>query len=77
VIRIAEIEGVDAIHPGIGFLSESPQYARICREHGLNFIGPRSDNMDLMGNKSNAINTAKRLKIPVVPGSEGALANSS
>jgi len=77
IIRIAEIEGVDAIHPGIGFLSESTQYARICREHGLNFIGPRSDNMDLMGNKSNAINTAKRLNIPVVPGSEGALANLS
>ena len=75
VIRIAEQENVDAIHPGIGFLSESPQYARICREHGLNFIGPRADNMDLMGNKSNAINTAKQLQIPVVPGSEGALAN--
>jgi acetyl/propionyl-CoA carboxylase alpha subunit/acetyl-CoA carboxylase beta subunit len=75
VIRIAEQEEVDAIHPGIGFLSESPQYARICREHGLNFVGPRAGNMDLMGNKSNAINTAKRLEIPVVPGSEGALAD--
>ena len=73
VIRVAEQEEVDAIHPGIGFLSESPRYARICREHGFNFVGPRADNMDRMGNKSNAIATAKNLNIPVVPGSEGAL----
>ena len=73
VIRIAEQEEVDAIHPGIGFLSESPHYARICREHGFNFVGPRAANMDRMGNKSNAITTAQNLKIPVVPGSEGAL----
>ena len=73
VIRIAEQEEVDAIHPGIGFLSESPHYARICREHGFNFVGPRAINMDRMGNKSNAIATARNLNIPVVPGSEGAL----
>ena len=73
VIRIAEQEEVDAIHPGIGFLSESPHYARICREHGFNFVGPRVVNMDRMGNKSNAIATARNLNIPVVPGSEGAL----
>ncbi len=73
VIRVAEQEEADAIHPGIGFLSESPWYARICREHGFNFIGPRASNMDLMGNKSNAISTAKNLSIPVVPGSDGAL----
>ena len=73
VIRIAEQEEADAIHPGIGFLSESARYARICREHGFNFIGPRAHSMDLMGNKSNAIATARSLKIPVVPGSEGAL----
>lgn len=73
VIRVAEQEEADAVHPGIGFLSESPRYARICREHGFNFIGPRASNMDLMGNKSNAIATAKSLNIPVVPGSEGAL----
>jgi len=77
VIRIAEQEDVDAIHPGIGFLSESPHYARICREHGFNFIGPRVANMDRMGNKSNAIATARKLRIPVVPGSEGALMEPS
>lgn len=73
VILIALHEDADALHPGIGFLSESPKYARVCREHGINFIGPTALNMDLMGNKSNAIATAKRLKVPVVPGSEGAL----
>ena len=75
VILIAEQEQADALHPGIGFLSESSDYARLCRAHGINFIGPRAQNMELMGNKSNAIATAKRLEIPVVPGSEGALAD--
>lgn len=73
VIRIAEQEGADSIHPGIGFLSESPTYAKICRDHGLNFIGPTAKSMDLMGNKSNALSTALRLNTPIVPGSEGAL----
>jgi acetyl/propionyl-CoA carboxylase alpha subunit/acetyl-CoA carboxylase alpha subunit len=76
VIRIAEQEKADSIHPGIGFLSETPSYAKICREHEFNFIGPRAASMDLMGNKSNAIATAKRLNIPVVPGSEGALTDA-
>ena len=71
VIRIAEQETVDAIHPGIGFLSENPNFAILCRRHGMNFIGPRAVSMELMGNKSNAIATAKRLKVSVVPGSEG------
>ncbi len=75
IILIAEQEGADALHPGIGFLSESSQYARICREHKLNFIGPSAHSIDLMGNKTNALATAKRLNIPVVPGSEGALAD--
>ncbi len=75
VILIAEQEGADAIHPGIGFLSESPMYAKICREHGINFIGPSAKSMNLMGNKSNALNTATLLKVPIVPGSEGALAD--
>ncbi|MGK5092756.1 biotin carboxylase N-terminal domain-containing protein [Deltaproteobacteria bacterium TL4] len=73
VIRVAEQENVDAIHPGIGFLSESSAYARICRSHGFNFVGPKVLSMNLMGNKSNAIATATRLQIPVVPGSEGVL----
>lgn len=71
VIRIAEQEEVDSIHPGIGFLSENPNFALLCRRHGLNFIGPRAISMERMGNKSNAIATALRLGVAVVPGSEG------
>ncbi len=71
VIRIAESEGCDAIHPGIGFLSESSAFAALCAQHGLNFIGPDEPSMERVGNKSNAVQTARRLGIPVVPGSHG------
>ncbi|MCH7477945.1 MAG: ATP-grasp domain-containing protein, partial [SAR324 cluster bacterium] len=73
VVRIAEQEGVDAIHPGIGFLSENPDFAWLVRKNGFNFVGPRAFSMEIMGNKSNAIATARRLKVPVVPGSQGVL----
>ena len=71
VIRIAEAEGCDALHPGIGFLSESSAFADLCSRHGLNFIGPDVPSMEQTGNKSNAVRTARRLGIPVVPGSHG------
>ncbi len=75
VLRVAEHEGVDSLHPGIGFLSENSQFAELCRSHGINFIGPPVASMDAMGNKSNAINTALKLDVPVVPGSHGILTN--
>ena len=75
VLSVAEHEGVDSLHPGIGFLSENAQFAELCRSHGINFIGPPVSSMETMGNKSNAINTALRLKVPVVPGSHGILTN--
>ncbi len=71
VLAIAEIEKVDAIHPGIGFLSESSQFAELMQSRGINFIGPPVSSMETMGNKSNAINMALSLDIPVVPGSHG------
>lgn len=71
VIRIAEQEGADTVHPGIGFLSENPDFALLVRKNRLNFIGPRAVSMELMGNKSNAIATSRRLKVGVVPGSQG------
>ncbi len=71
VIRIAEAEEVDSIHPGIGFLSENSSFADLCAQHDLNFIGPSVVSMEWMGNKSNAVQTAQRLNIPVVPGSHG------
>jgi len=71
IIRIAEAEHCDALHPGIGFLSESSAFADLCSRHGLNFIGPDVQSMEQTGNKSNAVRTARRLGIPVVPGSHG------
>ncbi len=76
VIRVAEREAVDALHPGIGFLSESASFADLCRGHGLNFIGPTGEAMRRMGNKSNAIQTAVQVGVPVVPGSEGILTDA-
>ncbi len=73
VVRVAENERVDSLHPGIGFLSETSQFAELCRVHGINFIGPPVESMEAMGNKSNAISTARRLGVPVVPGSHGIL----
>ncbi|MFV2091312.1 MAG: biotin carboxylase N-terminal domain-containing protein, partial [Pseudomonadales bacterium] len=73
VLRVAELERVDALHPGIGFLSENSGFAELCRSHGINFIGPPVASMETMGNKSNAITTALGLEVPVVPGSHGIL----
>ena len=73
VVRVAELEKVDSLHPGIGFLSENAQFAELCRNHGINFIGPPVTSMETMGNKSNAISTARSLGVPVVPGSYGIL----
>lgn len=75
VMAIAEHEEVDALHPGIGFLSESSQFAELVRSRGINFIGPPVASMDTMGNKSNAITTAISLDVPVVPGSHGIVTN--
>ncbi len=75
VLNVAENEGVDALHPGIGFLSENSSFAELVRSHGVNFVGPSVASMETMGNKSNAINTALRLNVPVVPGSHGIMTN--
>jgi acetyl/propionyl-CoA carboxylase alpha subunit len=75
VLNVAENEGVDSLHPGIGFLSENSGFAELVRNRGINFIGPPVPSMETMGNKSNAINTALKLKVPVVPGSHGIMTN--
>lgn len=77
VLRVAHHEQVDALHPGIGFLSESSQFAALCGNNDINFIGPPVSSMETMGNKSNAINTAMQVKVPVVPGSHGILTSSA
>ena len=77
VLRIARHEQVDALHPGIGFLSESSQFAALCGNHEINFVGPAVSSMETMGNKSNAINTAMNAQVPVVPGSHGIVTSSA
>ncbi len=76
VVTIAGRQGADALHPGIGFLSENADFARLCRKNNLNFIGPRGRSMDTMGNKSNAIQTSMDNNVPVVPGSHGILTSA-
>ncbi len=73
VVSIGEAEGVDSLHPGIGFLSENARFAELVRSRGVNFIGPPVASMETMGNKSNAIATALAHGVPVVPGSHGIL----
>src|SRR5712671_3611986 len=70
-----EITGADAVHPGYGFLSENARFAEILGEHNIHFIGPKPAHIRLMGDKIEAKRTAKRLGIPVVPGSDGAVAS--
>jgi acetyl-CoA carboxylase biotin carboxylase subunit len=71
IISAATITGADAIHPGIGFLSENATFAQMVEEHGITFIGPSPEHLIVMGDKVQAKDAAKRFGIPVVPGSEG------
>jgi acetyl-CoA carboxylase biotin carboxylase subunit len=75
LLAACEITGADAVHPGYGFLSENARFAEILEEHNIHFIGPKPAHIRLMGDKIEAKRTAKRLGIPVVPGSEGSLAS--
>ncbi len=75
LLAACEITGADAIHPGYGFLSENARFAEILEEHDITFIGPTSEHIRIMGDKIEAKETAKRLGIPVVPGSDGGVAN--
>jgi acetyl-CoA carboxylase biotin carboxylase subunit len=71
LLAACEITGADAVHPGYGFLSENARFAEILEEHQITFIGPTSEHIRIMGDKIEAKETAKRLGIPVVPGSDG------
>lgn len=75
IISAACITGADAIHPGFGFLSENATFAHMVEEHGVTFIGPKSEHIAMMGDKIMAKKTIARLGLPVVPGSEGAVTN--
>src|ERR1051325_8103452 len=71
LLTACEIVGANAVHSGYGFLSENARFAEILAEHQVEFIGPRAEHIRLMGDKIEAKRTARRLGIPVVPGSEG------
>lgn len=73
IISAAEITGAQAIHPGYGFLSENPDFAEQVEKSGFIFIGPQPETIRLMGDKISAISTMKKLGIPCLPGSDGAL----
>lgn len=70
IIMAAKNTGADAIHPGFGFLSENSTFARMCIENGIDFIGPDSEIIDRMGNKSEARKTMMEAGVPVVPGTK-------
>lgn len=70
VIRVAKLSGADAIHPGYGLLSESPEFVDACEAAGIIFIGPRADTMRQLGNKVAARNLAVSVGVPVVPATE-------
>lgn len=73
IISAAEITNADAIHPGYGFLSENSKFSKICKEHGIKFIGATPDQIDRMGDKSMAKETMRNAGVPTIPGSEGLL----
>ena len=75
IISAAEITNADAIHPGYGFLSENSKFSKICKEHGIKFIGATPDQIDRMGDKSMAKETMRNAGVPTIPGSEGLLEN--
>ncbi|MEO7026944.1 MAG: acetyl-CoA carboxylase biotin carboxylase subunit [Caulobacteraceae bacterium] len=77
IIAACEITGAQAVHPGYGFLSENARFAEILAAHGLTFIGPRPEHIRVMGDKIAAKSAMKAVGIPVVPGSDGALATEA
>jgi acetyl-CoA carboxylase biotin carboxylase subunit len=77
IISAAEVADVDAIHPGYGFLAENENFAQICRECGITFIGPPPEAMRLLGDKVEARKLAKKAGADLVPGSDGVVENET
>ena len=75
IVALAKEKGVDAIHPGYGFLSENPALPRACERAGITFVGPSADLLDLLGDKTAARRLAQQAGIPRVPGTEEAITN--
>ncbi len=77
ILTACDITGAQAIHPGYGFLSENARFAEIVTEHDMTFIGPTADHIRMMGDKIAAKDAMKRLGVPVVPGTEGAVTDEA
>ena len=75
ILSVATALGCDAIHPGFGFLSEKASFASMCEECNIKFIGPSSETISIMGNKSMAREIMKKANVPVIPGSDGLINN--
>src|SRR5437764_11840501 len=73
IVALAKEKGVDAIHPGYGFLSENPALPRACERAGITFVGPGADLLELLGDKTAARRLAQKARIPRVPGTEEAV----
>src|SRR5580698_356002 len=75
IVALAVEKGVDAIHPGYGFLSENPALPRACERAGITFIGPSAELLDLLGDKTAARRLAQKAGVRVVPGTEQPVSN--
>src|SRR3954463_11376475 len=75
IVSLAKEKGVDAIHPGYGFLSENANFARACAKAGITFVGPRPELLEMMGDKTAARALAQRINVPVLPGNEEAISD--
>ncbi|MEK6779658.1 MAG: biotin carboxylase N-terminal domain-containing protein, partial [Candidatus Deferrimicrobiota bacterium] len=73
ILSAIEITDADSVHPGYGFLAENPAFAEICENYGVKFIGPSSEVIRRMGDKIEARRAVQKVKVPVVPGSDGAI----
>ncbi|MGI5921983.1 MAG: acetyl-CoA carboxylase biotin carboxylase subunit [Syntrophomonadaceae bacterium] len=75
ILSAAKVTGADAIHPGYGFLAENAYFAELCEANKIKFIGPKPATIQLMGNKVQARELVRKAKVPLIPGSSGAVAN--
>jgi acetyl-CoA carboxylase biotin carboxylase subunit len=71
ILEVAYHTGIDSIHPGFGFLSENANFAKMCTECNIKFIGPTYETIEMMGNKANSKALMKKAGVPVIPGSDG------
>src|SRR5213595_627653 len=77
IVAVAKEKGVDAIHPGYGFLSENPDFARACAKAGVTFVGPRPELLDMMGDKTAARKLAEKINVPTLKGTDDPITDRS